>query len=226
MGEQLPSFPSRDVPPLSQPPEDQRAPALSQCRARSGTEARNDSPSGACPPQRPPGCSLPPLLPTPPGARRSREAGGPASARTSGARVPQTHSHLQQRSHGCARGLERGWVPARPVRGRRGPEASAGASTFQCLGPGNREGPRQAQPSARKQGTVCQAGDQGGGWGEGCWGPTSARDRRGRKTCAAACRVRTPHFQLIRDHQESPGPRRLTHPGPDFSPPTPGIPPE
>lgn len=40
-----------------------------------------------------------------------------------------------------------------------------GPPTFQCLGPGNREGPRQAQPSARKQGTVCQAGDQGGGLG-------------------------------------------------------------
>lgn len=72
-------------------------------------------------------------------------------------------------------------------------------------------------------------GTRAGGWGGGCWGPTSARGRRGRKTCAAACWVRTPHLQLvqpIRDHQESPGPRRLTHPGPDFSPPTPGIPPE
>ena len=89
---------------MSHPPAT-RGPAgsLSQRRARPGTEADNDSPSGeaACPLQRPPGLTLPTLLPVTPGARRSRDRLADLGTHARLEHACPKHAHLQQRSCGC-----------------------------------------------------------------------------------------------------------------------------
>lgn len=131
LGELLPSFPSRSVPPPSHT-RTSGLPAPSQRRARPGMEAGNDSSSGEAtrPPQRPPGLTLSTLLPTTP-VHAGAETGWQAWERTHAwsARLEHTcpkRAHLQRRSCGRAQGPERGWVPARPVE--------AGGAWGQCRG--------------------------------------------------------------------------------------------
>lgn len=217
LGELLPSFPSRSVPPPSHT-RTSGLPAPSQRRARPGMEAGNDSSSGEAtrPPQRPPGLTLSTLLPTTP-VHAGAETGWQAWERTHAwsTRAPNAHT--------CKEGAV-GGPRARSGAGfqlgrwrQEGPGASAGASDIPASRPWQPRGPRQAQPSARKQGMVCQAGDQGGGLrggggGEWCWGPTSTRGRRGRKICAAAFGVRIPSSILCPPETtrspQDPGPSR------------------
>lgn len=233
LGEQLPSFPSRSVPPPSHT-RTSGLPAPSQHRARPGMEAGNDSSSGEAtrPPQRPPGLTLSTLLPTTP-VHAGAETGWQAWERTHvwSTRAPNAHS-CSEGAAGGPRARSRAGFQLGRWR-QEGPGARAGASDIPASRPWQPRGALPGSAACRKQGTVCQAGDQGGGLrggggGEWCWGPTSAGAGGGGKS------VRQPSGSAYPPpysaHRRPPGVPRTQvvnpHPGPDFSPPTSAIPPQ
>lgn len=193
-------------------------PASSRRRASPRTEG------GTHPPEKLPvhprghlGCTLPTLLPMPPGA----------------------HGSENRHMHTCSRGTVEvpqarrgaGFQPSLyEAGGAAGP--AQGSPTFQRLGPGNREGPRPA--SAERKGA--RNGLPGRGARRGL-GPSLTRraacvytGQGERKTCAAS--LLGPHMPppTRSAHRRPPGAPRAqapdTHPGPDFSSLHPGTHPQ